>query len=130
MRRLRFQRTPAFLLTLMMALAVLLPEASHSLAHRDGAGHSSHHHEHHAGGHTAGPALSTSEADGNHHHADFRATLPSKSLLNRAVAAQVLIRLDSDLADTRRLPASPLANIAPLPSHHGPPPPTRAPPTV
>ncbi len=131
MQRPRSTRIPAGLLAVMMALAVFLPEASHSVAHRDGAAHPSGHHEHHAGAPSAELAFSAPDAGGGGHwHSDFRATLPGKSLLKHALVARVLIRLHRDLADTRRPPAAPLANVAPLPSHHGPPPPTRAPPLV
>jgi hypothetical protein len=128
MHRDRTSRITALWLSGIMGLAVLVPEAGHSHAHRQEVARTWYQvRDHGAAQQVLGSVLSRTQVGEDHPHADLRARLPGKSLLQHAAAAQVT-RLFSDLADSLRCtPAFP-AGIALVLSEHGPPPPARAPP--
>jgi hypothetical protein len=129
MQRLRTSGLPAILLTLVMGFGVVLPETGHSLAHRRGGVHESHDvvghsHAHHA----PGVEVSTGHAD-DHPHPDRLATLTGKPLLAYAVATRTIAWLLSELDNGGGIAPAVARTLAPIQNGHGPPPPTRAPPT-
>jgi hypothetical protein len=131
MRHLRTSGLPAILLTLLMAFGVLLPEAGHSFAHRQGGGHAEHDRVSQAQADPGVAAVvSSGHAAGDHPHLELAARLPGKPLLAYAVAARAVLRLLIDSDTGLRVAAATTRTLAPHQSNHGPPPPTRAPPLV
>ncbi|MBA2457645.1 MAG: hypothetical protein H0V43_01670 [Gemmatimonadales bacterium] len=111
-----------------MALALLLPEVSHGLAHH----HAAEHHgpsdiaDHHAG---AGDLSLTDEQAGDRHpHLDLVATPAGKPLLAHATVVRVVALLRPEHGEERRLPPTLATGLSPGRRDHGPPPPSRSPP--
>lgn len=131
MRPLRMSGLPAILLTLVMGFGILLPEAGHSLAHRQGGVHGSQETvDHIEADHAVRAVVSAGHAADSHPHPDLVATLPGRPLLAYALAAQTIRWLLGDPAPARRVAPAIVRALAPIQSGHGPPPPTRAPPHI
>lgn len=123
--------TPAIYLTLLMAVGTLLPEVSHSFAHRHGGVHAEHaaaSDVHPAPGERT--AVSGDHPHDGHDHLALSPPLPGKSPLAYAVATEAMVRLLPYADTARRTPAAAVHTRASPESNHGPPPPTRAPPLV
>jgi hypothetical protein len=116
---------------IVMGFGILLREAGHSLDHRQGGVHRSHD--------VVGDVevdqgmeavVSGGPAADDHPHPDLLVTLPGRPLLAHGVAARTMLCLAGDLASGRRVAPARAPALAPIQNGHGPPPPTRAPPTL
>ncbi len=131
MRCLRTSGLPALILALVMGFGVFLPEAGHSLAHRQGGLHGSHHIAGHIeADHGIGAVVSSNHVADDHPHLDLLAAPPGKPLFAYAIAAQAILWLLSDFDEGRRLTPAVARALTPIQNGHGPPPPTRAPPHI
>lgn len=129
MPRMRISGAPAILLTLVMGFGVVLQEAGHSHAHRQG-GHAPHNVTSHSEvGHGLGSEVATGDA-AHHSHPDLLTTLTNRPPLAYAAVAQTIVWLLSDLDNDGGLGSGVALSLGPIQNGHGPPPPTRAPPTI
>ncbi len=137
MRCVRGSGIASSLTVLFMALALLLPEVGHGLAHH----HAAQHHDaaqHHGssyiadrhGGTGSDLSLTDEQGDGRHPHLDLVAKPPSKPLLAYASAVRAVALLLPDFGEERPLPPAFTTGFSPGRRDHGPPPPSRAPPQV
>ena len=119
------------LVVLVLGLALLLPEVSHSLAHHHAMEAEQHHHvaaqDHSADGWAT---LGEPDTDADHPHPDLRATPAAKPLFALEFAPPAVVRQASILGVVRHLQASVIDDPAPPGQLHGPPPPARAPPLI
>ena len=137
-RSLRRSRIPAAVLALVLGVALVVPEVSHTLEHRyeaaqaHGRGLADHddgqHHDPAPGPAEAG--LADGHSHGDHPHFDLVATQPVRPLLAYAVVVQAVVLLLQDCTVERPLPPACTTGLSPGRLDHGPPSPSRAPPLV
>lgn len=130
MRHARRHGLPTALLALMLGLALLIPEAGHSLAHHESAAHGAPRDADHHGGGADGRGRLGARAEGDHPHVELAAPLPARPSLMQAIIVRVGALLAHDLAATCTAPLMLAAGLPPGDLTLQPPPPARAPPLV
>jgi hypothetical protein len=129
MRFLRSSGFPALFFAVLTAAAALLPEAGHSLAHRDHEDPTTHDHDHHSHQpEMPSAAIGGGRESGDHAHADLLATTPGKPLLLHAAVARVDVEIADAIGRMIRVSRALAHGLAPPEQAQAPPPPTRAPP--
>ncbi len=122
-------RISGSLIALFMAVALLLPEAGHGLAHHHAAEHHGPSLTAHHGGAPGDLLMADEQAVGRHPHLDLVATPAGKPLLVHATVVRAVALLLPEIGEERPLPTL-TTGLSPGRRNHGPPPPSRAPPQV
>jgi hypothetical protein len=123
-------------MSIVAALALLLPEWGHGLAHHHAAAHHDAPQHHDSSRHAAHDRLTggitsvTGETgDDGHPHLELIATAPAKPLPIYATVVRVVALL-AQVSEERPLQPSAATDLSPRRREHGPPPPSRAPPRI
>lgn len=120
--------------SLIVGLALLLPEVGHNLAHHQ-AGHQAQHRTHghqHGSAPVGGPeaALTGAHTSAGHLHLDLAARLPTRPPALHGIVFHVAALLLPEPSEERPLPPVGAAGLSPGAWTTGPPPPSRAPPRI